>query len=75
MEKKTKLLQIRVDDDFLFKVAYLKHINSYSTKAETVRKTIEKEFKKEIIKDKTHEQLIMSKEEILKLSGAAIRPL
>jgi hypothetical protein len=72
MERKTKLLQIRVDDDFLFKVAYLKHINSYSSKAETVRKTIEKEYKKEIIENKAYKRIIMTEKELRELSGASI---
>ena len=44
---KDKLLQIRVDDDFLFKLEYLQEINSYKSIAETVRKIMEKEYKKE----------------------------
>lgn len=43
-----KLLQIRVDDDFLSKLEYLRRINGFKTIAETVRKIIEKEFRKEI---------------------------
>lgn len=42
-----KLLQIRVDDDFLSKLEYLRKINGFKTIAETVRKIIEKEFRKE----------------------------
>lgn len=44
---KTKLLQIRVDDDFLAKLHYLQRINDYKSTADTVRKLIEKEFMKE----------------------------
>jgi len=44
---KDKLLQIRVDEDFLSKVEYLRKINGFRTIAETVRKLIEKEFRKE----------------------------
>lgn len=44
---KDKLLQIRVDDDFISKIEYLKTINGYGSIAETVRKIIEKEFRKE----------------------------
>lgn len=43
-----KLLQIRVDEDFLHKLEYLRKINGFKTIAETVRKIIEKEFRKEI---------------------------
>ena len=45
---KDKLLQIRVDDDFLSKLEYLQKINGYKTIAETVRKIVEKEFRKEL---------------------------
>ena len=44
---KDKLLQIRVDEDFLQKLEYLRKINGFRTVAETVRKLIEKEWRKE----------------------------
>ncbi len=44
---KDKLLQIRVDDDFLSKLEYLQEINGYKSAAETVRKIVGKEYKKE----------------------------
>ena len=44
---KDKLLQIRVDDDFLSKLEYLRKINGFRTIAETVRRIVEKEFRKE----------------------------
>lgn len=44
---KDKLLQIRVDEIFLTKLEYLRKINGYRTVAETVRKIVEKEFRKE----------------------------
>lgn len=44
---KDKLLQIRVDDGFLSKLEYLRKINGFKTIAETVRKIVEKEFRKE----------------------------
>ena len=44
---KDKLLQIRVDEDFLSKLKYLQRINGFRTVAETVRKLLEKEYKKE----------------------------
>ena len=44
---KTKLLQVRVDEDFLSKLEYLRKINGFKTVAETVRKIVEKEFRKE----------------------------
>ena len=42
-----KTLQIRADDDFLAKVEYLRHINGYKSNSETVRKVVEKEYRKE----------------------------
>ena len=44
---KDKLLQIRVDEDFLLKLEYLRKINGFRTIAETVRRIVEKEFRKE----------------------------
>ena len=45
---KDKMLRIRVDESFLEKLEYLKRINGFKTIAETVRKVIEKEWRKEI---------------------------
>ena len=42
-----KLLQILVDEDFLSNLEYLRKINGFKSIAETVRKIIEKEFRKE----------------------------
>ena len=47
---KDKLLQIRVDSDFLSKLEYLRKINGFKTIAETVRKIVEKEYRKETMK-------------------------
>ena len=44
---KDKLLQIRCDSDFLSRLEYLRKINGFRTIAETVRKLIEKEYRKE----------------------------
>ena len=44
---KDKLLQIRVDEAFLSKLEYLRKINGFRTASETVRKIVEKEFRKE----------------------------
>lgn len=44
---KDKLLQIRCDSDFLSKLEYLRKINGFKTIAETVRKIVEKEWRKE----------------------------
>lgn len=42
-----KLLQIRVDAEFLSKLEYLRKIHGYKTQSETVRKLVEKEWRKE----------------------------
>lgn len=44
---KDKMLRIRVDESFLDKLEYLKRINGFRTIAETVRKIVEKEYRKE----------------------------
>lgn len=44
---KDKMLRIRVDSEFLSKLEYLKRIHGFKTIAETVRKLIEKEYRKE----------------------------
>jgi len=44
---KDKLLQIRVDGAFLAMIEYLQRINGYKSIAETVRKIVEKEYRKE----------------------------
>jgi hypothetical protein len=44
---KDKMLRIRVDSDFLLKLEYLRKINGFRTIAETVRRIVEKEFRKE----------------------------
>lgn len=49
---KDKLLQIRVDAEFLDKLEYLQRINGYKSIAETIRKIVEKEFRKENINER-----------------------
>lgn len=44
---KDKMLRIRVDSEFLSKLEYLRKINGFRTIAETVRKIVEKEWRKE----------------------------
>lgn len=44
---KNKVLQIRIDVEFQSKLEYLQKINGYRTISETIRKIIEKEFRKE----------------------------
>ena len=48
---KDKIIQIRVDAEFLSKLEYLRHINGFKSIAETVRKIVEKEFRKEKINE------------------------
>ena len=50
---KDKMLRIRVDESFLDKLEYLKRINGFRTIAETVRRIVEKEFRKET-QNETH---------------------
>ena len=59
---KDKILQIRVDAEFLSKLEYLRHINGFKSIAETVRKVVEKEHRKESQQDD-----VMTKDEMLKL--------
>jgi len=44
---KDKMLRVRVDEAFLSKLEYLKDVNGFKSIAETIRKTIEKEYRKE----------------------------
>ena len=44
---KDKVLFVKVDDEFDKKVEYLRKINGYKNKSDCVRKTIEKEYRKE----------------------------
>lgn len=44
---KDKVLRVRVESEFLSKLEYLKQINGFRTVAETVRRIVEKEFRKE----------------------------
>ena len=53
-----RLLQIRVDSDFLSKITYLQKINGYKSVAETVRKIVEKEYRKENDNDEKREELL-----------------
>lgn len=42
-----KRIELRVDDDFLEKVEYIQYINDYKSKSDTIRRTMEKEYRKE----------------------------
>ena len=44
---KDKELKIKVDDQFIEKVDYLQRINDYKNRSDTVRKVVEKEYRKE----------------------------
>ena len=45
---KDKNLIIKVDDEFLEKVEYIERINDYKNRSDTVRKVVEKEYRKEV---------------------------
>ena len=44
---KDKQLLVKVDDDFIEKVDYLQEILDYKNRSDTVRKTVEKEYRRE----------------------------
>ena len=44
---KDKLLQIRVDESLLSQITYLQRINGFKSVSETIRKIVEKEYRKE----------------------------
>jgi predicted DNA-binding protein len=44
---KEKQIHIRIDKDFAEKLEYLKKINGFRTLSETIRKVIEKEYRRE----------------------------
>ena len=46
---KDKEIKIRADEDFIEKVDYLQRINGHKNRSETIRKTVEKEYRKETI--------------------------
>lgn len=48
---KDRLLQIRVNEEFLSKLKYLQKINGWKTIAESVRRIVEKEWRKEKMDD------------------------
>ena len=41
------VLNIRVDEEFKRKLEYLQRINGYKSKSDTIRKIVEKEWRKE----------------------------
>ena len=49
---KDKQMIVLVDDEFLGKVDYIQKINDYKSKSETIRKTVEKEYRKERVNGK-----------------------
>ena len=62
---KDKMLRIRVDSDFLSKLEYLRKINGWRTIAETVRKIVEKEYRKN--KNRAEKRLITTCEDMVKV--------
>lgn len=44
---KDRRIYIRVTEEFLKKLEYLKEINGFKTLSETIRKIVEKEYRKE----------------------------
>lgn len=44
---KDKTLIVKVDDQFIEKVDYLQKINDFKNRSDTIRKTVEKEYRKE----------------------------
>lgn len=44
---KDRVLRIRIDSDFMEKLEFLQRINGFKTISETIRKIIEKEYRKE----------------------------
>ena len=44
---KEERIEIRANEEFVEKVDYLKRINDYKSRADTIRKTVEKEYRKE----------------------------
>ena len=44
---KEERIEIRANEKFVEKVDYLKRINDYKSRADTIRKTVEKEWRKE----------------------------
>ena len=47
---KEKQIHIRVDERFLEKLEYLKKLNGFRNLSETIRKVIEKEYRREKLK-------------------------
>jgi len=44
---KDKEIKIRANEDFIGKVDYIQRINGYKSRSDAVRKTVEKEYRKE----------------------------
>lgn len=45
---KDKVLIVKVDKEFTEKVDYIQRINGYKSRSDTVRKIVEKEYRKEV---------------------------
>ena len=68
---KDKELKIKVDDQFIEKVDYLQRINDYKNRSDTVRKVVEKEYRKE--KDDTYRGEVITSYPVE--SGGQIMPI
>lgn len=58
---KDKEIKIRADEEFVQKVDYLQRINGHKNRSETIRKTVEKEWRKEFKTIDILEQHILPK--------------
>lgn len=45
---KDKIIALRVDEDIVRKMDYLQQLNGYKTRSETVRRVIDKEYRREM---------------------------
>lgn len=66
---KEERIEIRADEGFVEKVDYLKRINGFQNRSETIRKTVEKEYRKETIesdKERVRERIEDAKERCIK---------
>lgn len=62
---KDKTLIVKVDDQFIEKVDYLQKINDFKNRSDTVRKVVEKEYRKEAY--------LPTPKEVSDFSGKAIK--
>ena len=48
---KEERIEIRANEEFVEKVDYLQRINDYKNRSDTVRKVVEKEYRKETMEE------------------------